>query len=575
MAAEVEALLSKLAPPFVRPPTRTTSVADAMMWCRHALHHAATLFGHPPDMDRLAATLTGRCLTTSSSFSGIGTPEIADEIIAATVNTMFSGLAKGATLEFMPVSTVEMSGKCQEELLCLPKPPKHVFTNILFFLPLHVQRACGLHGCLPLPNSELKTLILTCEPSLRAWCVKCGKHCTLTRADIHRAGSPCTDASSMGKMTYMDGPNAKVFFTWCALRRRLREPVVVHENVPKFGTHALEDALGDLYIICRDVFDPTAFGWPARRPRQICIMLLKSFICPAFVNISPSMSMAHHASDSLDFSNLVRFLFTRECGFTYEGFLVANDAEVEELRAWMRNRPAVIERRRLEGLPQTSTAEDRRFHDPEGSFLWCLTSKERSRQAFYSAKWPDDTADLNQNPDQRPLHSSNGKLNTLLHSMGLQWHHKSGRPLTPSELLTAMGLPISDEHVAACDGAMCQFSRSSPHPAPRRTIKSQVAACGNAMHINVMGAVTFVLILKLHNLGRRDTASLPMPSAPMPTSHIAAPAAPARAAEAPTPHRVPELKARASDTCSEASFSETFQRINAMSKRLRRTPSAA
>eukprot|EP00959_Pyramimonas_sp_CCMP1952_P266798 5577909-Pyramimonas_sp.AAC.1 len=75
-----------------------------------------------------------------------------------------------------------------------------------------------------------------------------------------------------------------------------------------------------------------------------------------------------------------------------------------------------------------------------------LTKSEFERRAAYKTLWPQDTGDLNQNPDKRPIHSSNGNLNTLIKSTAVLWHHESNRPFVPSELATSMGFPIKQEH---------------------------------------------------------------------------------------------------------------------------------
>ena len=41
----------------------------------------------------------------------------------------------------------------------------------------------------------------------------------------------------------------QVFLVWSAIRRKVQERVIVHENVSHFGTATLEKVFGDLYII--------------------------------------------------------------------------------------------------------------------------------------------------------------------------------------------------------------------------------------------------------------------------------------------------------------------------------------
>ena len=60
---------------------RVASLVDAMRWCNVALERAAAAIGFPSLMDSLCE----RRFTTSTAFSGIGTPEIADEVIGKSV----------------------------------------------------------------------------------------------------------------------------------------------------------------------------------------------------------------------------------------------------------------------------------------------------------------------------------------------------------------------------------------------------------------------------------------------------------------------------------------------------------
>ena len=47
----------------------------------------------------------------------------------------------------------------------------------------------------------------------------------------------------------MDGPSAKVFYAWCAIRRHLRDRIIMHENVPNFLVSALQHYFSKHYIV--------------------------------------------------------------------------------------------------------------------------------------------------------------------------------------------------------------------------------------------------------------------------------------------------------------------------------------
>ena len=59
------------------------------------------------------------------------------------------------------------------------------------------------------------------------------------------------------------------------------------------------------------------------------------------------------------------------------------------------------------------------------------------------------------------------------------------------ELLTSQGWPVSEAHVAACGGVACNFSRAGRVVNPQRSHASMSGQCGNAMHVNSIGAILF------------------------------------------------------------------------------------
>ena len=76
-----------------------------------------------------------------------------------------------------------------------------------------------------------------------------------------------------------------------------------------------------------------------------------------------------------------------------------------------------------------------------------------------------------------------------------------------TELLRAMGFPITDAEVAAA-GADCQWSDRCAHSAnPARTRASTIAATGNAMHVASVGAVLLSTLLRYPRLVEISTIS--------------------------------------------------------------------
>ena len=109
--------------------------------------------------------------------------------------------------------------------------------------------------------------------------------------------------------------------------------------------------------------------------------------------------------------------------------------------------------------------------------------------------------------EPRPSSQDDGNeewcLHTLVRNDGLIMSLRRGRWLTATELLTSLGLPISLEAQAWAAGAQCQFSRGFGPKPSTRTCRTMAGQAGNAMHVNSIGAVHAIIILKLAGLGRQ------------------------------------------------------------------------
>ena len=60
----------------------------------------------------------------------------------------------------------------------------------------------------------------------------------------------------------------------------LGDPMAILLRQSFHGLQLLLDLLGDLYWVTRILIDPHQLGWAARRPRQILVLFLKSWIFP-------------------------------------------------------------------------------------------------------------------------------------------------------------------------------------------------------------------------------------------------------------------------------------------------------
>jgi site-specific DNA-cytosine methylase len=332
---------------------RCSSLRDAMSWCTSAMRRciAADVITSN-DMMHIG---TDRVIVTSTAFSGVGCPELADDILHNTwdmfITNNYIGPAdqRPRALTFQPEFCIEWDRKCQAELALLPTRPKHLFGNILDAVPASLRRICGLDGGIELPPDQLKDKLAYCKPNLILWCVFCNAYCEMKTCHQHRAGSPCQDHSQLGCRAGLAGCKAKFFFIWVAICRALLFKIIVHENVPGFGIQDMISLLGDLYVIIRIELCPSSFGWASCRPRQACICLLRAWIF-AVVQDSPSDGHAHNVSDiwvinKLDFQNSVLNIFSRSCHITFSDYLVSTSAEQSVEKQWARRRKLVRERR--------------------------------------------------------------------------------------------------------------------------------------------------------------------------------------------------------------------------------------
>lgn len=127
------------------------------------------------------------------------------------------------------------------------------------------------------------------------------------------------------------------------------------------------------------------------------------------------------------------------------------------------------------------------------TFYDSLTEPEQANLAKYvELKGPDKVYSLNQKADRRPIWSSDAHLQTIIRNCGLLYCPKPGieRWFAPSELMTAMGLPVADRVWQLLDRKpVCSYhvSRDSKGMSARRRAEL-CKQMGNAMHIGPISA---------------------------------------------------------------------------------------
>eukprot|EP00959_Pyramimonas_sp_CCMP1952_P323859 6777750-Pyramimonas_sp.AAC.1 len=98
------------------------------------------------------------------------------------------------------------------------------------------------------------------------------------------------------------------------------------------------------------------------------------------------------------------------------------------------------------------------------------------------------------------------------------------RWLTPSELWLAMGFP-STATVADAVGATCQFTAHSRAP-PKRSRASQLKQLGNCMHVQSLGSMMLLMLLKFYPLITKHRTAASAAAAAAWAAQIIAPPAP-------------------------------------------------
>ena len=476
--------------PTIPPPSpaNARTLVEAMGWATAA---AKKVMESPAIRGRMWPKL----ITLSTAFSGVGTGELAMRALAQA----FAKL--GLAIEVRDVFAVEKSVSCQEELLSVLHPEAIIdggpciFGDIMQLLPRKVLKTLRVSIASTQPEA-LRKLVMTSRLNRELWCVARGRKCLLRHSDYHLAGTPCVEASRMG--TKSRGWALLVFYTWAAMILLLLPMLVIHENVPEFGTADLEQALGSAYVIvARVLLCPSDLGWAIRRPRQFCLLARRTL-----VKIPRALTQ-----DYVDRLAVWLLYRKRSYGWTEHFWMESSDPELLLEEAWALGRKAVKHRRAMIASGVDAHCDDML------SWASLLTPRERERVEHYKFILPGEVADLHQEADQKAIVSKNGELGTVVKSVGLMWSGIMGRWLARKELLAAMGFPITLEHVTANSGVASSFSIGCTPPVTR-SHHSQGEACGNAFHMNAIGGTMLLALVIFPELGGgRLTSGGLLPSA--------------------------------------------------------------
>ena len=167
------------------------SLRDVVGWCKSGFRRLSD--HNVVSTARQVSLVSGRTLRTSSAFSGVESPEIADDIVKATASSVtnefggkkFVGSSDAQLpqpLGFHLEWAIENNSHCIEELLHMPGGPNHLFGNILDVVQPRHREKFGLDGGEEQSPSELRKWLPFAQLRPRAWCLKHRQVCNIKRS---------------------------------------------------------------------------------------------------------------------------------------------------------------------------------------------------------------------------------------------------------------------------------------------------------------------------------------------------------------------------------------------------------
>ena len=221
------------------------------------------------------------------------------------------------------------------------------------------------------------------------------------------------------------------------MRRLLREPLIIVENVAQYPESILVEYLGDLYTIEVVIVD-AATVWPQRRIRKFILLRLKANVDSSYVAPALQSWLDSHK---------------RDLQLTWRDLMVAERAELMSELEWAWNKakfdcPIVF--------------------DAPSAFYDCLTDTEKEYLASYKILHPARRStpslaaySLSQDPSSGyNMLSTCNCLHTLIKNTGLIWvpavpPHTVGRWLTPTECLWMQGFLFLFLHIIVSFVCLC------------------------------------------------------------------------------------------------------------------------
>lgn len=92
---------------------------------------------------------------------------------------------------------------------------------------------------------------------------------------LHIAGTSCVAFAANGSQKGVRDASILPFLAWVAQRLLLQEPLILHENSPRFQVQLLHRFLGHLYHIDDTNVESLKYGGAVRRERKLTRMVHK------------------------------------------------------------------------------------------------------------------------------------------------------------------------------------------------------------------------------------------------------------------------------------------------------------
>ena len=234
--------------------------------------------------------------------------------------------------------------------------------------------------------------------------------CQVCTANLHIAGTPCTDFSPRGAMKGLLGVTTGYLFCWMLQRLLLEDDYALQENVASFTTRIISDTLGHMYHVEQTLLDPRDYGWPVARVRKYTVLMHKAKTGAMRQPLNVFARLFHRSpiAEATSSANTP----------AWDIFLIAGPSELKQELMWAASRPHSSCK---EDSSSSGTELDPLDSTSNGSFWQALTPSEQGFLQGYQLKWPGQVFQLNQNPAVTATTSEQTHLATLIKNSGILW----------------------------------------------------------------------------------------------------------------------------------------------------------